>query len=103
MGETLGDLVKNFDNTLDQHEAVMIKKVAGIDVKQLILIKKIDLNQSEEELSKIIDYDEQLLETKQILNRDEIAEKSNAYFPEMSPKYVIPITSPSKFEKMNDF
>ena len=40
MGETLGDLVKNFDNTLDQHEAVMIKKVAGIDVKQLILIKK---------------------------------------------------------------
>lgn len=56
MGETLGDIVKDCDQTLHKFDAIFIKKVPGIDVKQLITVKKI--SDSEEEMKKIIDYDE---------------------------------------------
>lgn len=56
MGETLGDIVKDCDQTLHKFDAIYIKKVPGIDVKQLITVKKI--SDPQEEMKKIIDYDE---------------------------------------------
>ena len=56
MGETLGDIVKDCDQTLNKFDAIFIKKVPGIDVKQLITVKMIS-DPEEKEMKKIIDYE----------------------------------------------
>ena len=83
MAQELNDLIEDSDKSLDSFESIEINKFIGTFITQLIGVKQIE-TETEESLK----IDDELLETKTVMNRDQLIQVSTQGFPKMSQKYI---------------
>ena len=76
-------------------DAVFVRKVPGIDIKEVIKINSFDQRdkkyEAPKEYRKITDYDQQLLEKVEIVNEEDIIESIIENRMALSEHYVVPV------------
>ena len=95
----------NYRGLKNINDAVFIRKVPGIDIKEVIKINSFDQRDKTyevpEQYRKITDYDQQLLEKLEIVNEEEIIEKIIEDRMELSEHYVVPV-DPKRSEGLTE-
>ena len=95
----------NYRGLKNINDAVFVRKVPGIDIKEVIKINSFDQRdkkyEAPKEYKRITDYDQQLLEKVEIVNEEDIIENIIENRMELSEHYVVPV-DPKRSDGMTE-